>query len=82
MTHAKQWEQDLTRDVPVEMPFLTCWGGRRRRQGVTSAVRAEVFHKSSDDFLEDEPVKEEKQMKELVSKCRWLGKAIQELIIQ
>lgn len=52
------------------------------QQGVTSAVRVEVFSKPSDDFLEDEPVKEEKQMKELVSKCRWLGKAIQELIIQ
>lgn len=75
-TPAKQEEQHLTRDVPVEMHFLTCWEGWRRRQGVTSAVRAEVFNKSSDDFLEDEPVKEEKQMKELVSKCRWLGKAI------
>lgn len=52
------------------------------QQGVTSAVRVEVFSKPSDDFLEDEPVKEEKQMKELVSKCSWLGKAIQELIIQ
>lgn len=29
-------------------------------QGVTSAVRAEVFHKPSDDFLEDELVKQGK----------------------
>lgn len=36
-------------------------GGGRRTQGITSAARAEVFNKPSDDFLEDELVKEEKQ---------------------
>lgn len=36
-------------------------GGGRRTQGITSATRAEVFNKPSDDFLEDELVKEEKQ---------------------
>ena len=36
----------------------------------------------SDDFPEGAKVKEEKQMKEPVSKCCWLGKTSQELIIQ
>lgn len=55
---------------------------RKKKTGVPSADRNEVFNKPSDDFLEGAQVKEEKQMKELVSKCRWFGKASQELIIQ
>lgn len=57
-------------------------GRRKKKTGFPSADRNAVFNKPSDDFLEGAQVKEEKQMKELVSKCRWFGKASQELIIQ
>lgn len=55
---------------------------RKKKAGAPSADTHVVGNELSDDFPEGAKVKKEKQMKEPVSKCCWLGKTSQELIIQ
>lgn len=62
--------------------FSYLLGRRKKKAGAPSSDTHVVGNERSDDFPEGAKVKEEKQMKEPVSKCCWLGKTSQELIIQ